>query len=125
MSFTPKSDFLAVIMERGYYADCTDPEGLDAALLAVFGVQHSVMARDGFKRAWTRVVPHVVERSVYVLLSSALLALLVWRWRAIPGVVWSVDPGTGESAVRALFWIGLVVAAVVLAIGWRAPAGRR
>jgi protein-S-isoprenylcysteine O-methyltransferase Ste14 len=65
---------------------------IDLALLAVFGVQHSVMARPGFKRAWTRVVPKPMERSAYVLLSSVVLALLMWQWRpiALP-VLWHAD----------------------------------
>lgn len=72
----------------------------DAALLAIFAVQHSVMARPAFKRRWTTVVPRHVERASYVLLSSAALALAFWQWRPIPAVVWDVSaPG-----VRALVW---------------------
>jgi protein-S-isoprenylcysteine O-methyltransferase Ste14 len=63
---------------------------IDAALLAVFAAQHSVMARPAFKRRWERVVPRHVERSTYVLTASAALALLFWQWRPIPTVVWDV-----------------------------------
>ncbi|HEY5148230.1 MAG TPA: isoprenylcysteine carboxylmethyltransferase family protein, partial [Mycobacterium sp.] len=61
---------------------------IDVALLAVFAVQHSVMARPAFKRWWTRYVPAVIERSTYVLLSSAALVLVFWQWRAIDVIVW-------------------------------------
>jgi protein-S-isoprenylcysteine O-methyltransferase Ste14 len=72
---------------------------IDLALLALFAVQHSVMARPAFKRAWTRIVPEAVERSTFVVAASAVLALLLWQWRAIAApVVWDVS-GTGLAAV--------------------------
>jgi protein-S-isoprenylcysteine O-methyltransferase Ste14 len=73
---------------------------IDVALLTVFSVQHSVMARPAFKRRWTRLVPSHLERSTYVLVASAALALVLWQWHPISAVVWDV-PG---SAVRVLVW---------------------
>src|SRR5262249_56616302 len=72
----------------------------------VLGVQHSGMARPGFKRWLTRFVPGTAERSTYVLLSSAALLVMFWQWRPLGGVVWEV-PGAGvRAAVVALFAIG-------------------
>lgn len=79
---------------------------IDAALLGIFAVQHSVMARAGFKRWWTRIVPHHVERSTYVLFASAALALLLWQWRPLPTVVWDVRDSPVATALNVVFWLG-------------------
>jgi protein-S-isoprenylcysteine O-methyltransferase Ste14 len=73
---------------------------IDGAILGLFAVQHSVMARPGFKRVWTKVVPPAIERATYVLLSSLILGLLYSAWRPMPGVLWSV---TGAAAIA--LWI--------------------
>jgi protein-S-isoprenylcysteine O-methyltransferase Ste14 len=89
---------------------------MDAALLALFAVQHSLMARPWFKARWTRIVPAVLERSTYVLFSSLALILLFAAWRPLGGVVWSVADPAGRAALWALFafgW-GLVLVATFL-----------
>ncbi len=79
-------------------------------LLAVFALQHSVMARPAFKRWWTQFVPKSVERSTYVLLSTAALALLCWQWRPMPTVLWSTtDPYLAEVLIG-LSLLGFVIA---------------
>ena len=79
---------------------------VDVGLLALFAVQHSVMARRWFKDWWTRFVPRPLERSTYVLFSSLALVLLFWQWRPLGGVVWSVENPAGQFVLRALFAFG-------------------
>jgi len=79
---------------------------IDAALLTLFAVQHSLMARPWFKRAWTRLVPKPAERSTYVLLSSLALLLLFWQWQPIGGVVWSIEKPAIQMVIYALYATG-------------------
>src|SRR5215831_17511299 len=81
---------------------------IDGALLALFALQHSIMARPWFKRAWIRIVPEPAERSTYVLFSSAALLLLFWQWRPIGGVVWRFGEW-GGIMMSALFALGLLI----------------
>jgi len=85
---------------------------IDVILLALFAIQHSVMARPAFKRWWATIVPRTVERSTYVLAASLVLILLFWQWRPIPGLVWSVNNAAGAALLIALFWIGWVLVLV-------------
>lgn len=81
--------------------------GIDLLLLVLFGVQHSVMARRGFKRWWTRVVPPALERSTYVVATCAVLALLFWFWVPIEApVVWQVEHGVGAALLWGGFGLG-------------------
>ena len=79
---------------------------IDAALLTLFAVQHSLMARPWFKRAWTRMVSKPAERSTYVLLSSLALLLLFWQWQPIGGVVWTVERTGLQMVIYGLYAIG-------------------
>jgi len=79
---------------------------IDVALLGVFAVQHSVMARKWFKEWWTRLVPKPLERSTYVLFSSVALILMFWLWRPLGGVVWSVEDPVGRLVLYGLFAFG-------------------
>ena len=79
---------------------------IDAGLLMLFAVQHSVMARPWFKRAWTRFVPQPAERSTYVLLSSLALLLMFWQWRPIGGEIWNVEQPVIRLVVYGIFATG-------------------
>ncbi|MDX3909868.1 MAG: isoprenylcysteine carboxylmethyltransferase family protein [Sphingobium sp.] len=81
----------------------------DVLLIALFGLQHSMMARSGFKRAWTRIIPAVIERSVYVLVTSAVLLVMFYFWLPIPTVVWSVTNALAAGTLWALFAIGWLI----------------
>lgn len=85
---------------------------IDAALLSVFALQHSIMARRGFKRWWTRIVPAPIERSTYVLFSSAALALLFALWRPIGGTVWSFDDRATTTALTIVSLLGWFIALI-------------
>ncbi len=90
---------------------------VDVLLLGIFAIQHSVMARRGFKQWWTRFVPRPVERSTYVLAATLAVALLIWQWQPIEGVVWSVDGATAARALLALSglgWVMLLVATFLI-----------
>ena len=82
---------------------------INALLLGIFAVQHSVMARPAFKRWWTQFVPQPIERSTYVFLSSLALILLYWQWQPMNGVVWTVENVAARNVLWALFWIGWVI----------------
>jgi methanethiol S-methyltransferase len=82
---------------------------IDLGLLALFALQHSVMARPGFKRFFTRIVPAVIERSTYVLASSVALMFLFWQWRPLGGVIWDVQNALGRAALYSGFGLGWLV----------------
>lgn len=97
----------AVTVDRGPEAPVATAVVIDIVLITLFGIQHSVMARQGFKRAWTRVVPWPAERSVYVLIASLTLIILFTFWRPIEATVWDAR----GTALEMPLWIAF-------ALGW-------
>jgi protein-S-isoprenylcysteine O-methyltransferase Ste14 len=102
-----------VTIDRGGAAAALFPAvAINLGLIALFGLQHSVMARPGFKKGWTKIVPEPVERSVYVLFASLMLILLFLFWRPIPALVWSVETRAAAYALWALFGLGWAIVLV-------------
>ena len=93
-------------IDTGVTAPLVEALLVNVALLSIFAVQHSVMARRPFKEWWTQFVPRAIERSTYVLLASLALILLFWRWRAMPSIVWQVTNHTMAMAILGLSFFG-------------------
>jgi protein-S-isoprenylcysteine O-methyltransferase Ste14 len=110
IGFVGNLAFLPKTIDTGSPAPLWEALLVNVALLALFAVQHSGMARRGFKRWWTRVVPEPVERSTYVLFATSALALLLWQWRPIAEpVVWSIEDPAGVWLLNGVFWLGWMV----------------
>ena len=99
-------------IDSGEPAPFTTALLIDVLLLGIFALQHSVMARPGFKKWWTQFVPQPIERSTYVLLASLALILLFWQWRPLTAVVWSVDNLIASYLLWAVFFLGWVTVLV-------------
>ena len=116
--------FLAFLYLIGFSGNLWVPKSIDSAapaplgqallvdflLVALFGVQHSVMARPAFKSWWTKLVPQPIERSTYVLLASLILALLFWLWQPIAASVWHIQYPPAVALLRGLFFFGWLMA---------------
>jgi protein-S-isoprenylcysteine O-methyltransferase Ste14 len=82
---------------------------INASLLLLFALQHSVMARPAFKKWWTKFIPEAMERGTFVLLASLCLILMMWQWQPIGGVIWSVENEIVKTILLALFITGWVI----------------
>ena len=99
-------------IDSGEPAPFTNALLINVLLLGVFAIQHSVMARPGFKKWWTQFVPKPIERSTYVLLASLALILLFWQWRPLTTVIWSVDNVIASYLLWVVFFLGWVTVLV-------------
>lgn len=82
---------------------------VDAGLLALFALQHSIMARQWFKKAWTRIIPDAAERSTYVLFASLALLILIRFWQPLLGPIWKVQNHLGVLVLQGLFAAGWLI----------------
>ncbi|NLX99552.1 MAG: isoprenylcysteine carboxylmethyltransferase family protein [Rhodopirellula sp.] len=112
--------FVAFLYMIGFFGNMVVPKSIDSgvpaplgqallvnlALVGLFAVQHSVMARTAFKSWWTRFVPTPMERSTFVLLTSLILALLFWQWRSIPTIIWDIQNPLAAALLTGLFFLG-------------------
>jgi protein-S-isoprenylcysteine O-methyltransferase Ste14 len=112
VAFVGNCPAIPFAIDRGPAAAWPVAAGIDLALIALFGLQHSVMARRGFKAAWTRIVPPPVERSIYVLFASLALIVLFVFWHPIPMPVWTATNPIAVYALWALFGLGWLIVLV-------------
>ncbi|WP_299490560.1 NnrU family protein [Acaryochloris sp. IP29b_bin.137] len=110
-------DFLPIHIDSGTPGPLGIALLINVGLVLLFGLQHSVMARPGFKAIWTQVIPKAAERSTYVLLSGVILCLISLYWQALPGTLWHIDYPilrTAITVVQLLGWTLLVMASFVI-----------
>lgn len=82
---------------------------INLGVLTIFALQHSVMARPGFKQWWTQYINPAIERSTYVLLASLALILVYWFWQPMRGIIWEVQNETGITVLYGLYALGWVI----------------
>lgn len=99
-------EFMPTHVNKGLEASAATALMWNIGLIALFGVQHSVMARPGFKQAWTKIIPPSLERSVYCFLTAVVLGALFCFWHPIEGSLWSIQNEAARTAVWVLFWFG-------------------
>ena len=104
--FVGDFSFATVTVDNGPLSPVAVAVPIDIALIALFGLQHSVMARPAFKRWWTQFIPQPIERSVFVLSASIALMILFLFWRPIDSIVWNVTSPTLRDLIWLVFWIG-------------------
>lgn len=109
VGFVGGFDFLPTHVDKGIAAPPLTAAAVNLALIVVFGLQHSVMARPGFKAGWTKIVPPALERSFYCLSTVVALGLIFAFWHPIAGTVWSIENETGRMIMWGLFGLGWTI----------------
>lgn len=100
LSFLPKT------IDTGNPGPLAESVVINIALITLFGVQHAIMARKGFKKVITKIIPVAAERSTFVLMTGLVLALILWQWRPITITVWNVQSEIAQVVIYGLFWSG-------------------
>jgi protein-S-isoprenylcysteine O-methyltransferase Ste14 len=102
-----------LVVPKAIDTGATSPAGtafiINLALMSLFAVQHSVMARKRFKQWWTQFIPKSVERSTYVLFASLTLLLLFWQWRPMPAIIWEIEEAEMAAVIMGLSIVGWVI----------------
>ncbi|MHC4239768.1 MAG: methanethiol S-methyltransferase [Planctomycetota bacterium] len=117
IGFVGNLSFLPKTIDSGTPGPLAVSVLVNVALILLFGLQHAVMARKGFKKAITKIIPAAAERSTFVLMTGIVLSLIMWQWRPIPTTVWDVQNGIAQYAIYGLFcggWALLVYASFVI-----------
>jgi protein-S-isoprenylcysteine O-methyltransferase Ste14 len=96
-------------IDTGPESPAIEALAINLALMSLFAVQHSVMARKSFKQWWAQYVLRSIERSIYVLFASLTLLLLFWQWRPLPAVVWHVEQPEIAMALTGFSMLGWVI----------------
>ncbi len=120
------SFLVAILYMIGFLGNFLVPKSIDSGevgimggtimvnvlLMALFAVQHTIMARPAFKDVWTKIVPKPIERATFVLVTSAILLLIFWQWRPIPSEdlpVWNVEAAWARAVIYGVFALGWVL----------------
>lgn len=104
-------------MDSGAQVPLAEALLINTLLLSVFAVQHSVMARAGFKSWWSKIIPKALERNTYVLFSSLALLLIFWQWRPMGDVVWDLSgtlAGNILIAISLAGWLFVLISTFLL-----------
>ncbi len=100
LSFLPKT------IDSGSQGPLAEALLINIALIALFGIQHTIMARSGFKKFITKLIPAASERSTFVLITGIVLSLILWQWRPIPTTIWNVQNEIAQLIIYGCFWSG-------------------
>ena len=106
MMFMGSWDFLPVHIDSGTPGPIGPAIAINLALIAIFGLQHTPMARSAFKNVWTTVIPKAAERSTYVLLSGILMFAICIFWQTLNGTVWHIEYSVVRTAITTIQLLG-------------------
>jgi protein-S-isoprenylcysteine O-methyltransferase Ste14 len=99
-----------ILVPKSIDSEVTDPLGIailiNALVLGLFAIQHTIMARPAFKAKLTKIIPKAAERSTFVLITNIIFVLIFWQWRPLGGTVWHLDSALGSAILHGLFWLG-------------------